>query len=139
MNPPKFFVFDTSALISAALSDHSVSAQAFDHAIRIGDIPICEPLIDEFTSVLFREKLDKYFLSEEERLQPIVFLETHAKKFEIVEKIEVSKDPKDNMILELAVASNAACIITGDKKHLRSLHPFQGIPIVSPADFLKMF
>jgi uncharacterized protein len=43
------------------------------------------------------------------------------------------------MILELAVASKASCIVTGDKKHLIPLHPFRGIPILTPADFLKNF
>ena len=133
------FVFDTSALISAALSKNSVSAQAYDHAIRTGAIAISEHLLEEFTHVLFRKKLDRYFEGEEERLEPILFLETNATQYEIVEKITASSDPKDNMILELAVASQASCIITGDKKHLLTLHPFRGIPILSPSDFLKLF
>ena len=78
-------------------------------------------------------------MTEEERLEPILFLELNARRFDIHEKISASKDLKDNMILELAIASNASCIITGDKKHLLSLHPFRGIPILSPADFLKLF
>ena len=139
MTPLNVFVFDTNALISAALSKFSVSAQAYDHALRTGSIAVSEPLIEEFIDVLFRKKLDKYFLSEEDRLEPILFLETNARKFETLEKINVSKDPKDNMVIELAVTSQASCIITGDKKHLITLHPFRGIPILSPADFLKMF
>ena len=139
MSPRSIFVFDTSALISAALSKNSVSAQAYDHAIRNGFIAVSETLIEEFTDVLFRKKLDKYFISEEERLEPILFIENNAKKFEIQEKIVASKDPKDNMILELAIASKASCIVTGDKKHLITLHPFRSIPILSPSDFLKLF
>jgi uncharacterized protein len=42
------------------------------------------------------------------------------------------------MFLSLAVAIGAACIITRDLD-LLTLHPFRGIPIVSPADFLKSF
>lgn len=133
------FVFDTNALVSAALSKSSISAQAYDHAIRSGSVAISEPLLGEFIDVLFRKKLDKYFLSEEERLEPILFLETNAMKFDIQEKITASSDPDDNMILELAIASQASCIITGDKKHLLTLHPFRGIPVLSAADFLKMF
>ena len=133
------FVFDTNALISAALLKNSISAQAYDHAILTGSIVFSDPLLAEFIDVLFRKKLDKYFRNEEERLEPVLFLEENAKKFEILEKINASKDPKDNMILELAISSQASCIITGDKKHLLSLRPFRGIPILSPADFLKQF
>jgi putative PIN family toxin of toxin-antitoxin system len=139
MSHPKTFVFDTSALISAALSNNSISAQAYDHAVRTGVVAVSASLIEEFTVVLFRKKLDRYFVSEEERLEPIVFLENNAKTFEIIDKIVASKDPKDNMILELAVASQASCVVTGDKKHLLTLHPFRGIPIVTPAGFLNMF
>ena len=46
-------------------------------------------------------------------------------------------DPDDEMILECALAAEADFIVTGDKKHLLALRQFQGIPIVSPADFLR--
>ena len=54
-----------------------------------------------------------------------------------VEKIDVCRDSKDNMILELAVAGKADFIITGDKD-LKVLNPFQQIQIISPADFLYL-
>jgi uncharacterized protein len=139
MSHPKIFVFDTNALVSAALLKNSVSAKAYDHAIIPGTIAISDALLDEFIEVLFRKKLDRYFLSEEERLEPIRFLETKAMKFECQEKITDCKDPDDNMVLELAVASEASCIITGDKKHLHPLHPFRGIPILTADEFLKSF
>ena len=46
-------------------------------------------------------------------------------------------DPDDEMILECAVAAEAGFIVSGDKKHLLALRQFQGIPIVSPAEFLR--
>jgi predicted nucleic acid-binding protein len=39
--------------------------------------------------------------------------------------------------LECALAGEADFIVSGDKKHLLALRQFQGIPIVSPADFLR--
>ena len=138
MSRDKAFVFDTNALISAALSKHSVSAKAYDHAVRTGKIAFSENLLAEFTEVIFRKKVDKYFISFKERLEPIRFLQSKGSKFDITERITTSADPDDNMILELAVASQAACIITGDP-HLLTLHPFRGISILSPADFLHQF
>jgi putative PIN family toxin of toxin-antitoxin system len=48
-------------------------------------------------------------------------------------------DPDDEMILECALAAEADFIVSGDKKHLLALREFQGIPIVSPAEFLRHF
>jgi len=46
-------------------------------------------------------------------------------------------DPDDEMILECALAAEADFIVSGDKKHLLTLGQFRGIPIVSPAEFLR--
>ncbi len=46
-------------------------------------------------------------------------------------------DPDDEMILECALAAEADFIVSGDKKHLLVLRQFQGIPIVSPAEFMR--
>lgn len=46
-------------------------------------------------------------------------------------------DPDDEMILECALAAEADFIVSGDKKHLLVLQQYQGIPIVSPAEFLR--
>ncbi|MDD5138763.1 MAG: putative toxin-antitoxin system toxin component, PIN family [Verrucomicrobiales bacterium] len=51
----------------------------------------------------------------------------------------VTPDPDDEMILECALAAEADLIVSGDKKHLLALRQFQGIPIVSPAEFLRRF
>ena len=45
----------------------------------------------------------------------------------------VCPDPKDDMVLECAIAAKETHVVTGDKKHLLSLKSFQGIAIVSPA------
>ena len=45
------------------------------------------------------------------------------------------KDKKDNKFLELAVTSQADCIVSGDQD-LLVLHPFRGVPIVTPRGFV---
>jgi putative PIN family toxin of toxin-antitoxin system len=52
--------------------------------------------------------------------------------------LAVITDPDDNKVLECAIAGQAEVIVTGDKKHLLPLGSYEGIPIVSPADFLAM-
>ena len=46
-------------------------------------------------------------------------------------------DPDDEKILEAALASEADCIISGDKKHLLALKTYEGIRILSPVEFLR--
>ena len=64
-----------------------------------------------------------------------------AESAELVFPVErasgATPDPGDEMILECALAAEADFIVSGDKKHLLLLREFQGIPIVSPADFLR--
>ena len=50
----------------------------------------------------------------------------------------VEKDPEDDTILIAAVEGRANCIISGDA-HLKDLGEYQGIPILTPADFVTQY
>ena len=52
-------------------------------------------------------------------------------------RVHVCRDPKDNMILDCALAGQVSCIVTGDHD-LLALHPFRGIRILRPRDFLQL-
>jgi putative PIN family toxin of toxin-antitoxin system len=52
------------------------------------------------------------------------------------ERIAVCRDPKDNKFLELAINGRADLIVSGDID-LLALDPFRGIPIVTPAGFVR--
>ncbi len=43
----------------------------------------------------------------------------------------------DNLVLELAIIGRCDVLVTGDKKHLLPLNPFQGIAIEPPSHFLR--
>jgi uncharacterized protein len=132
------FVFDTNSLISAALLRTSTNAKALNRALDIGRIVLSEPVLVEFENVIFRKKFDKYFLNDGEKLEAITNIEANSIIFFPKVKVDACRDSKDNMILELAIASNASCIVSGDQD-LLMLNPFNDIPIVSAAEFLKLF
>lgn len=88
--------------------------------------------------MVFRKKFDRYFVSDEERLELLNEIENSIKQFFPSETINACLDPKDNKFLELAVSAKAACIITGDKD-LLVLHPFREVPILSAVDFINNF
>lgn len=54
----------------------------------------------------------------------------------ITERIAVCRDPTDDKFLELAINGAADVIVSGDAD-LLVLHPFRGIPILSPAGFIR--
>jgi putative PIN family toxin of toxin-antitoxin system len=129
------FVFDTNAVVSALLIEDSISRRAFDRASDRGRFLLSLPVLAEINEVLGREKFRKYITEDEAKR----FLAAFVRKAEWVEvnvKISASRDPSDNILLELAVSGEATHIITGDKD-LLALSPFQGILILPPGDFLQ--
>jgi putative PIN family toxin of toxin-antitoxin system len=58
-----------------------------------------------------------------------------VERIDSVPAIRACRDPKDDKFLSLAVSGHADLILTGDAD-LLALHPFQGIAILSPADYL---
>jgi predicted nucleic acid-binding protein len=50
----------------------------------------------------------------------------------------VMADPDDNKVVECAVMGQATHIVTGDRRHLLPLGSYQGIAIVTAADFLTL-
>jgi putative PIN family toxin of toxin-antitoxin system len=134
----EFFLFDTNSLVSASLIGGTTLSRAMDRAVMLGKLAFSNATMDELVEVLFRKKFDKYFLNDEEKWSAIQRIALNAVFFSPVESIADCRDSKDNKFLELAVASNASCIITGDND-LLILHPFRGIPILNAADFLNNF
>ena len=128
------FVFDTNALVSAALLKASVTRKAFDMAGNTGVILASPATVKELSDVLARPKFERY-VTGAERLE---FLAAFVREAEIVDASEsthASRDPDDDKFLDLAVAGQAECIVSGDED-LLVLSPFQGIPVVKPAEFL---
>jgi putative PIN family toxin of toxin-antitoxin system len=55
---------------------------------------------------------------------------------EIRNPIRACRDPRDDIFLEAEVNGNADFIITGDEDLLQ-MHPFKGVKIVNPTEFLN--
>ena len=58
----------------------------------------------------------------------------------ILEIESACRDPKDNHFLALALALAAeADVLVSSDEDLLVLHPWRGIPIITPAEFLARF
>ena len=131
------FVVDTNILISVALAADSVPAMAFERAIQLGVVVYSESTFKEFCQTLNKPKLAKR-ISDLSRTFLVDLFIAEFVRIQPTETIADCRDPKDNKFLELAVAGGASAIITGDQD-LLALHPYRGIQILAPADFLAQY
>jgi uncharacterized protein len=129
-------VFDTNALISALMYPQSVSADALVKAVKYFQLVASDKTWAELELVTGRKKFTKYW-SEQNRLVFLTELASMTDFHEIQTVITASADASDNKFLELAIDAKAKVIVSGDND-LRSLHPFQGVAIISPSDFLSL-
>ncbi len=130
-------VFDTNSIISAHLLPLSVTRQAYDKAFQIGVLYYSRATLNELSEVLLRSKFDRY-ISLEKRLEAIRLFQNRGYETDVPFDLKACRDPKDDKFLSLAVAAHAHCIVTGDKD-LLELHPFQNIPIMTPAQFVSRY
>jgi len=129
------YVLDANIIVSAVLLPRSLTRKVFDKALAEGDIVVSEAVVNELDEVLRRPRLNKY-IHEEERIQFLMMLLRESRLVRVDRTVTDCRDPKDNKYLELALESGADCILSGDKD-LLVLHPYHGIPILTPRQFLE--
>ena len=131
-------VLDASIFVSAALKADSLPEQAL---LRAVDAPnrliLSQEVEDEYREVIFRPKFDR-FASVERRRRILDIVVFAAERISPSESIRECRDPKDDKYLALAVAGRADVVVSGDVRHLLSMNPWRGIPILSPAGFLAL-
>ena len=128
-------VVDTNVFVSAILLPLSVPREAIDQALEQGVLLFSDATFGELAEVLARKKLDRY-VSRKERGNFLRQLSTVAEFVPIVQIVRECRDPKDDKFLEVALNGRADLILTGDADLLR-LHPWRGVGIVSPKEYLK--
>lgn len=96
---------------------------------------ISPPILKEIEGVLVR----KFKWSPKRAKEAITNIQEFTELVHPKERIGVIKgDEPDNRILECAHEAKAHFIITGDR-HIQKLRKFQGIIILSPKEFLKLY
>ncbi|PZW37638.1 putative PIN family toxin of toxin-antitoxin system, partial [Humitalea rosea] len=126
-------VFDASSLVGALLKQGSVPERALELA-RLRDI-IClsKPVEEEVRSVFARPRFRHYAARAELIL---AVLAAAAQVFDPGIAVTDCRDVKDNKYLELALAADAAAIVSSDQD-LLVLNGWRGVAILSPADYLR--
>lgn len=132
-------VLDTNILVRARLNPEGTVGPVLDllrgsHYTYLYSKQTLEELID----VLGRPRMvNKYGIRADETEALANLLILRGEEIRPATRVTVCRDPKDNKFLEVAATGRADVIVTGDED-LRVLHPFRGIPILGPREFLTM-
>jgi uncharacterized protein len=131
-------VIDTNILVRALLNPGGSVGPVVD-LLREGRYTFLysEATLNELIDVLGRPRMvQRYGITAEELEALCALLVLRGELVEPRQVITACRDPKDNKFLELAVAAGADVIVTGDED-LEVLHPFEGIPMLKPSEFLR--
>lgn len=128
-------VVDTNVFVSGLLRRPSVRGRAAEKARHNAVLLVSQATMRELADVLAEEKFDRY-LTVNERAQFIRLIASIAEFVPIIHPVRECRDPEDDKFLEVARNGRADVIITGDGD-LLAMNPWRGIPILSPAEYLK--
>ena len=134
MRTPERVVVDTNVFVSRLLRFDSVPGRAAEKAIHSDVVLVSPATMSELARVLAEAKFDRY-VTIEQRIQFIRLIAAAAEFVPIIHPIRECRDPKDDKFLEVALNGRADVIITGDAD-LLAMHPWRGVAILSPSNYL---
>jgi putative PIN family toxin of toxin-antitoxin system len=129
-------VADTNVYISAILfGGKSETVRTLAREGKV-ELLISEHILVEIAGVLKRKFhwLDWQISEAMKDIRAITTLITPAATLSVIKE-----DEPDNRVLECAAEGKAGYIVSGDEHHLQSLKEYEGITILSPTQFLKLF
>ncbi|OPX88190.1 MAG: hypothetical protein A4E53_02136 [Pelotomaculum sp. PtaB.Bin104] len=102
-------------------------------------VVVGQALIEEYLDVLLRPKFKKIgtIIKRQELLMALLDVDNTIFVYPKIRLDVIKDDPEDNRVLECAADGKVKFIVSGDN-HLLALKEFQGISIVSPAEFLVL-
>ena len=132
-------VIDAGVLISGLIRPNGAPGGVLG-ALRDGRFVIIysTDILVEVIDVLGRARFrQKYHIVPEDIAALIDLVRLRGELVNPQEKVSACRDSKDDKYLEAALAARADCVVSGDLD-LLDLNPFQGIPVMPPAEFLAM-
>ena len=131
-------VIDTNVLIAALRSSSGASYQLLMAADR-GDfqMALSVPLLAEYDDVSARPDMGITIpASAVDAIIRRIAQVAHKQQIYYLWR-PIIPDPKDDMVLEVAIASGATHIVTFNRNDLRVAAQF-GITVLTPADFIRL-
>ena len=108
------------------------------HLAKRGKVEVvtCESLLDELRDVLIRPA-KPFHLSVRDADKVINNVRSYVRLVTPTRKVDVCRDPDDNLVIECALAGGAQYIVTGDPD-LKVLRRFEEIEIVDVRTFVSL-
>lgn len=128
-------VLDTNVLVAALRSRRGASFQIV-WSIGLGhfEFALSVPLVLEYEQALLHKRPRGMTTADVETLLDYVCAEgRHQEVFYLWRPL--LRDPKDDMVLEVAVAAGCEQIVTHNGRDFAEAEQF-GVPVASPAEFL---
>jgi putative PIN family toxin of toxin-antitoxin system len=129
-------VLDTNVLVAGLLTPFGPCAQIV-RMISSGEVTLCHDarILSEYDEVLRRPK----FRFDMDKVTALLDYIEHSG--ELVASSPLSDplpDPDDHPFLEVALACQVACLVTGNLVHFPPKRR-QGVKVLSPAEFLTFY
>ncbi len=129
-------VLDTNVLVAGLLSPFGPCADIV-RMVSSGELTLCfdARVLSEYSEVLRRPK----FRFDMDKVVALLDYVEHRGRIVASSPISDSlPDPGDQPFLEVAVAGQAACLVTGNRAHFPT-KLCQGVKVLSPNDFLTSY
>jgi putative PIN family toxin of toxin-antitoxin system len=127
-------VLDSGIWISA-FQFGGIPQTALDSAFSDHEIAICDQIMTEVRATLVR----KFSWKDEEVLELLKEYVGDGTLVEVTGDIQgICRDPKDDMVFECAIKSDAGVIVSGDKD-LLSVDTYEGIKVFTARQFVDVF
>jgi putative PIN family toxin of toxin-antitoxin system len=131
-------VIDTNILVRALLRPRGAVGMVLPR-LRHGEYVVLysQALLDELVDVLNRSRIrQKYHIAEEDIAAVVRLVLLRGEAITPTVHSAMRRDPKNDKLLDVAVAGRANVIVSADRD-LLTMPPFSGIPIVSSGAFLQ--
>lgn len=134
--PPPLVVLDTNVLVSAIRSRRGASFRVLE---QLGsgryEIAVSVPLVLEYEDAMVRQRGSLPAEAVGDVIDYICRIARPQQIFYLWRPL--LRDPKDDMVAEVAVAAGAEAVVTHNLRDFAALKPF-GIRIERPQDFLRL-
>lgn len=129
-------VLDTNVLVSAMRSRRGASFRLVDEiGRRRFELVVSVPLVVEYEAALLEHRPANISAGDVAIVLDYVCSEAHEQEIYYLWR-PLLRDPKDDMVLEVAVAGGCGTIVTYNIGDFRGAQPF-GIRVARPLDFLR--
>ena len=126
-------VLDTNVLVSAIFSPLSISAKILNWGEDNGVILYSTDTLTEVLTVLERSRFSKY-IDPDDIDGLSIRIKTAWLFIEILNRVQLCRDPKDDKFIDLVLNGEASHLITGDND-LLVLNQIEKTSIINPRTF----